>query len=127
MPPFKCKPLVPSAAPDLNVPAWVDPRLIMTLCAYRISTVTLNMSAKTDLARADPTRVAIGFSAGNNSLGSIFVAPQVDPQLYGWLLGTSMAASFFTLFDIGPLVCASWSAYSSIGSNLAVYEVTRQS
>jgi hypothetical protein len=113
-------------APGALAPAWADPRAIMYTCATRVSEWEVNMFVPTEILRADPTRVAFGILRRTTENQNVLINPGSDPNDYAWIIGTTGAVFWLTLFDFGPLICGPWVATSQAQALLQVVELYRQ-
>lgn len=121
-----CKPWPPSPrSQPPGGPAWVDPRLIMTLTAVRIAVVETDAVEAKQVCPPDPKRVAVGFGIGNQS--SVYVGPIPDPTVGGWHMNpaTNQHSLWFSLLEFGPLVNLGWNVSPTSGVFVTVYEIYR--
>lgn len=118
----KCDQPVPVTAP-----AWADPRAVMAQSGWTFTRHDYTLvpgDTTLQILRADPKRVACGFSCAAG--GDMFVAPMSEPRYGGWRVGSGIAepVRWFTLFDFGPLVTSEWYVLTA-ASHITSYEVYR--
>ena len=117
--PPKPRPAVPAA------PAWADPLAVMAVSGYRSTVITGGAGVAVQAVIPDPKRIAIGFCIENVMAGSAWVGPDQETQAHGWLIAGSVLQNWFTIFDFGPLVPASWWLFEQLGQTYRVIEVYR--
>lgn len=106
-------------------PAWADPRALMATAAYRVTVVAMPAGDVVLVARADPLRIAIGFSRAVLGVTDFRVAPAAMPAAFGWVLNFNATVVWFPIFDFGPMVNDQWNGNCSGADTLAVTEVYR--
>lgn len=120
----KCQPK-PAYGPRGIVPAWADPVALAYGTAFRRHAVNVPMSTETELARADPTRVAIGFATGALILTAVAVSPGGPAQFGGWALDGTPQGSWFDLLTYGVAVQEAWYAFTNFTGDVTVFELYR--
>lgn len=121
-----CKlPRTAAKAPAPGAPSWIDPRAIMAQCAVKMKTIVPDVAAPSELAPADPKRVAIGFLAHTGNVLRVGVGENV--AIHHWVIPDQAqpAETWFSLFDYGPLVNLAWSTPGTAGADVLVIEVYR--
>lgn len=105
---------------------WFDPRLLSILTYPQFTDYNLIGLSTVIVAQANIQRYGIGFATGS-AVGTINFAPWPDPQDVPFLTTFGNNPSIWLeLEKYGPLVCSSWSVYTTTNSILRVTELIRK-
>lgn len=109
--------------PPAPAPAWADPRLLMNATAVRWADFETNMNVPQLVARADPTRVALGVFRRPASAQSLWLSPSCNPNDFAWNVDQTGAPFWLTIFEHGPLINLDWYATTAAQGFFRVVEV----
>jgi hypothetical protein len=115
-------------APPVAIPsdrAWLDPRLVNAILAPRYSTLVLSFNVITPLVVPNPNRWGVGFFKLSGATLEQW-APWPDLNVASWPYSTAQYQNlWYTLPELGSLVCSGWWGRSSTGATVRVVELIR--
>jgi hypothetical protein len=102
--------------PVQRYPSWMDPAYQLSACAGQYSDVITLDASGVFVVEGNPRRWALGFAALFGIVTTLDVTPVFGPGVYS--LGRLDPATplWYTLSDMGPLVCAQWRVVGTAGA-----------
>lgn len=98
----------------------------MQTTAVKFTDYSLGAASSIQVAPADPTRVALGFSITDTAGILGLAAPWIDMSSLWFVEVLSSETEWFDLFTYGPLVCHDWHAQCAVPATLRVTECYMQ-
>lgn len=105
------------------IPWELDPVALIAYTGFRVTPVLIQAGVVTQVAKPDPTRLAIGFMLGNVASNTFSVGPIKELSAGGIVLANGSTERWFTLQTHLTLVNQIWYAFDSLQRNVYVYEV----
>lgn len=119
---MKCKQCnAPVPFQSSPVPAWMNPTATIATGAIKVTPFPLVGNTVTFAVKANPLRVAVGFSFGTGATQAL-AAPHSAPDKGGWVISNNVTSSWFTTFTHGPMVGMEWYLYAAAIVTVYIYE-----